>query len=189
MAIKYTSDCFLLQKSVRQESPQWQQHFVVTICYFGVGSLLMCGLIGFLAASRFVVLTRTAQTTSIVTKPYKKVIENDSSISRPHVVLVIADDLGYNDVGYGSHDLYACTPNLDKMRHEGVELANLYAAPTCTPSRAALFTARYPIALGMQHWQLEAAAPLSHSSTSSCMRSSHSRGSGCFGGGPFGLSS
>ena len=41
--------------------------------------------------------------------------------SRPHVVLAIADDLGYNDVGYGSLDLYACTPNLDAMRRDGLE--------------------------------------------------------------------
>ena len=80
---------------------------------------------------------------------------------RPHIVIALADDLGYNDVGYGSLDLHACTPNLDAMRRDGVELANLYAAPTCTPSRAAMFTGQYPIALGMQHWQLEAAAPYS----------------------------
>ncbi|EGB05178.1 hypothetical protein AURANDRAFT_72312 [Aureococcus anophagefferens] len=78
---------------------------------------------------------------------------------RPHIVFVLADDLGYNDVGYGSLDLHACTPNLDAMWRDGVELTSLYAAPTCTPSRAALLTARYPTTLGMQHWQLEAAAP------------------------------
>ena len=40
---------------------------------------------------------------------------------RPHIVIALADDLGYNDVGYGSLDLHACTPNLDAMRRDGVD--------------------------------------------------------------------
>jgi arylsulfatase A-like enzyme len=62
---------------------------------------------------------------------------------RPNVVLIIADDLGYGDLGsYGAPD--ARTPNLDRLAREGVRLTQFYAnAPVCTPTRAALITGRY----------------------------------------------
>jgi arylsulfatase A-like enzyme len=62
---------------------------------------------------------------------------------RPNVVLVIADDLGYGDLGtYGAPDI--ATPNLDRLARDGVRLTDFYAnAPVCTPTRAALVTGRY----------------------------------------------
>ena len=62
---------------------------------------------------------------------------------RPNVVLIIADDLGYGDLGvYGAADVK--TPNLDRLAREGVRLTDFYAnAPVCTPTRAALITGRY----------------------------------------------
>jgi arylsulfatase A-like enzyme len=63
--------------------------------------------------------------------------------SRPNVLLIVADDLGYGDLGsYGAAD--AKTPNLDRLAREGVRLTDFYAnAPVCTPTRAALMTGRY----------------------------------------------
>jgi arylsulfatase A-like enzyme len=63
---------------------------------------------------------------------------------RPNVVLILADDLGYGDLGsYGAADLR--TPNLDRLAREGVRFTEFYAAAnTCSPSRAALLTGRYP---------------------------------------------
>jgi arylsulfatase len=63
---------------------------------------------------------------------------------RPNVVLILADDLGYGDLGsYGATGL--ATPNLDRLAREGVRLTEHYAAAnTCSPSRAALLTGRYP---------------------------------------------
>jgi arylsulfatase A-like enzyme len=63
--------------------------------------------------------------------------------SRPNVLLIVADDLGYGDLGsYGAPD--ARTPNLDRLAREGVRLSDFYAnAPVCTPTRAALMTGRY----------------------------------------------
>ncbi|KAJ8611652.1 hypothetical protein CTAYLR_007889 [Chrysophaeum taylorii] len=91
--------------------------------------------------------------------------ETTASVSvveeRTHVIVAIADDLGYNDVGWGSSDMGACTPHVDAMRAEGIELGALYGAATCTPSRASLLTGRHPVSLGLQHWQLEAAEPWS----------------------------
>jgi arylsulfatase A-like enzyme len=62
---------------------------------------------------------------------------------RPNVVLIVADDLGYGDLGsFGATDVK--TPNLDRLAREGVRLTDYYAnAPVCTPTRAALMTGRY----------------------------------------------
>ena len=62
---------------------------------------------------------------------------------RPNVVLIVADDLGYGDLGsYGASDVR--TPHLDRLARDGVRLTDFYAnAPVCTPTRAALITGRY----------------------------------------------
>ena len=63
--------------------------------------------------------------------------------SRPNIVLIIADDLGYGDLAcYGSTDTR--TPVVDRLAAEGVRFTNYYAnAPECTPTRTALMTGRY----------------------------------------------
>jgi arylsulfatase A len=63
---------------------------------------------------------------------------------RPNVVFVLADDLGYADIGsYGS--LENATPNLDRLANEGARFTQFYVgAAVCTPSRATLLTGRYP---------------------------------------------
>ena len=61
---------------------------------------------------------------------------------RPNVVLIITDDVGYGDFGsYGARDIK--TPNVDRLARQGVKLTDFYAAPQCTPTRAALITGRY----------------------------------------------
>ena len=62
----------------------------------------------------------------------------------PNIVLIYLDDLGYGDVGvYGSTELK--TPNIDKLANGGVRFTNGYASSaTCSPSRYALLTGRYP---------------------------------------------
>lgn len=67
---------------------------------------------------------------------------------RPNFVVMLADDLGWGDLGcYGNRVIR--TPNVDRLAAEGARLTNFYATPTCTPSRAALLTGRYPIRSGM----------------------------------------
>ena len=61
---------------------------------------------------------------------------------------ILADDLGWNDVGYHGGDIP--TPNIDRIAREGVELDRFYACPVCSPTRAGLMTGRYPIRFGMQ---------------------------------------
>ncbi|KAH8047343.1 sulfuric ester hydrolase [Aureococcus anophagefferens] len=72
------------------------------------------------------------------------------SVGKPHIVLAIVDDLGYGDVGYNNRELHAATPTMNKLASGGVTLTSFYASPTCTASRAALFTGKYPMHLGLQ---------------------------------------
>ena len=68
--------------------------------------------------------------------------------ARPNIVLILADDLGWNDVSYHGGDIP--TPSIDRIAKEGVELDRFYACPVCSPTRAGLMTGRYPIRFGMQ---------------------------------------
>ena len=67
---------------------------------------------------------------------------------KPNVVYIIADDLGWKDVGFRGSDIK--TPNLDKLAAGGAKLDQFYAQPMCTPTRAALMTGRYPFRYGLQ---------------------------------------
>jgi arylsulfatase A-like enzyme len=69
--------------------------------------------------------------------------------SVPNIVLILADDLGFSDLGcYGSE---IATPNLDRLAKEGVQFAQFYNTAQCCPSRAALLTGLYPHQAGMGH--------------------------------------
>ncbi|XP_072038381.1 arylsulfatase B-like [Amphiura filiformis] len=80
---------------------------------------------------------------------------------RPHIVFVLADDLGYNDIGYHAvHGMSAVrTPHLDTLASEGVKLENYYVQPICSPSRSVLMTGRYLIRYGLQHRLFKAPQP------------------------------
>src|SRR5262245_37639572 len=77
----------------------------------------------------------------------------DQTPTKPNVVLIIMDDLGYGDLGsYGATD--ARTPNLDRLAREGVRLTDAYAnGPVCSPTRAALISGRYQQRVGIE-WAL-----------------------------------
>ena len=67
---------------------------------------------------------------------------------KPHVVYILADDLGWNEVSWNNPGFL--TPNLEKLASQGVLLNQSYVTPKCSPSRAALLTGVYPWRLGMQ---------------------------------------
>lgn len=70
-----------------------------------------------------------------------------ASDDRPNVVIIISDDMGWNDVGY--HGSAVETPHLDQLAADGLRLDRFYVHPICTPTRAAFMTGRLPVRFGL----------------------------------------
>lgn len=84
------------------------------------------------------------------------------SSDRPNIIILLADDLGWGDVGFHGSDIQ--TPNIDRLARQGLELERFYSMPICTPTRSALMTARDPMKLGtvyagFQPWQNGGVSP------------------------------
>ena len=90
----------------------------------------------------------------------EKIQAQNNPIKKPNVIVIYTGDQGAVDLGcYGSKDIYS--PNLDKLAKEGPRFTQAYvAAPFCAPSRAALFTEKYPQNAGVS--KNTSAAPDSH---------------------------
>ena len=71
----------------------------------------------------------------------------DGGASKPNAIILFADDLGYADIGPFGSKLNR-TPHLDRMAQEGRKLTCFYAAPVCSPSRAAMMSGMSPHAAG-----------------------------------------
>lgn len=68
---------------------------------------------------------------------------------RPNIILIMADDLGFGDVGFNGNTIIK-TPNLDKLAKKGIQLNRFYAAsPVCSPTRASCLTGRNPFRQGI----------------------------------------
>lgn len=78
--------------------------------------------------------------------------EGPRSGDAPNVVVMLADDLGYSDLGcYGNTAIK--TPNLDRLAAEGLRLTDCYAAAAnCSPARTGLMTGRTPWRVGIHNW-------------------------------------
>ncbi|XP_066985387.1 arylsulfatase B-like [Macrobrachium rosenbergii] len=76
---------------------------------------------------------------------------------KPHVILIVADDLGWSDVSWNNPNVVM--PHMDTLAKNGVILNQSYVQPTCTPTRAALLTGRYPFKLGLQKAVIAATEP------------------------------
>lgn len=86
--------------------------------------------------------------------------------SRPNVVIFLADDLGWSDVGFHGEEVIE-TPAIDRIAAEGVELHRFYSTPICSPTRAALMTGRDPMRLGVAYgvimpWMTNGVHPSEH---------------------------
>lgn len=66
---------------------------------------------------------------------------------RPNIIFILADDMGWGDVGYNGSDI--ATPNLDQLAADGVRLNRNYVYPVCSPTRAALLTGHSPLEYGL----------------------------------------
>lgn len=78
--------------------------------------------------------------------------KNNEIDKRVNILLIIADDAGWDDVGYNGSEIK--TPNIDLLANKGVQLNRFYVAPTCSPSRASILT-------GMPASRMGIVAPIS----------------------------
>ncbi|XP_072022851.1 arylsulfatase B-like [Amphiura filiformis] len=84
-----------------------------------------------------------------------------TSDTKPNIIFILADDYGYNDIGYHSKQYGGIinTPVLDKLAYEGVILENYYVQPMCSPTRTQLMSGQYQIHMGNQHKTIGHAQP------------------------------
>lgn len=75
------------------------------------------------------------------------VLGRSENTARPNFLFILADDLGWSQVGCYGSDFYE-TPNIDRLAQEGMRFTDAYAAcPVCSPTRASIMTGRYPARL------------------------------------------
>ena len=77
--------------------------------------------------------------------------------NRPNFLVLVADDMGFNDVSWNNPDMK--TPALDLLSKQGVRLDTFYSQPRCSPSRAALLTGLYPYKMGIQRGNISPFRP------------------------------
>jgi len=76
---------------------------------------------------------------------------------RPNIVVVMADDMGYSDVGCMGSEIE--TPNVDRLAGGGIKFNNFYNAARCCPTRASLLTGLYPHQAGVGHMSTDHGTP------------------------------
>ncbi|MDJ1467784.1 sulfatase [Cytophagaceae bacterium DM2B3-1] len=82
-------------------------------------------------------------------RPKANIVESAQKAAQPNIVLILADDLGYGDIGaYGATDVR--TPHIDQLATQGIKFTSFYTpSPVCSPTRAGLLTGRYPCRMGI----------------------------------------
>lgn len=73
-----------------------------------------------------------------------------AAYTRPNLIMILADDIGWSDFGYFGYDLTDATPTIDTLATEGIRLYAVYGQTACSPGRAAFLSGRYPMRFGMQ---------------------------------------
>ncbi|XP_025084343.1 LOW QUALITY PROTEIN: arylsulfatase B-like [Pomacea canaliculata] len=77
---------------------------------------------------------------------------------QPHIVFIVIDDLGWNDIGFNNPDIIS--PNVDRLAREGLILRQSYVQPLCSPSRSSFMTGYFPYRTGLQHLVILPAQPV-----------------------------
>ena len=103
---------------------------------------------GFLALSAVGAVAGVAVGCSDETSRQPRIESADRPVTRPNIVVILADDLGNADLGYRGSAI--ATPHIDELARGGVRLESYYGQQLCTPARAALLTGRYPMRMGLQ---------------------------------------
>ncbi len=85
--------------------------------------------------------------TQPATQPSGQASRPSSRSGPPHIVFLLADDLGFRDVGFHGSEIK--TPNIDRLAKEGTRLEQFYVQQVCSPTRAAFLTGRYPSRTGL----------------------------------------
>lgn len=96
--------------------------------------------------------------TNTSTTSYTDLLQKEQFSKKPHFVLIVADDLAWNSIGYSSDSMAFVTPYLTDLAQNGIVMDNFYAQEVCSPSRGSLLTGRYPLSIGMQYGMVAANA-------------------------------
>lgn len=80
-----------------------------------------------------------------------KIEQKYSFDNAPHIVFIVVDDWGYNDLGKRSTYMPWTTPSIDRLVDEGILIENHFTHQSCVPSRGALLTGRYSLRLGLTY--------------------------------------
>jgi arylsulfatase B len=84
-----------------------------------------------------------------------QIVNKKRAEKKPNILVIIADDAGWNDVNYNGSEIH--TPNINSLAKKGIQLNRFYTSPTCSPSRASLLT-------GMPSSRIGIVAPISDKS-------------------------
>ena len=132
---------------------------------------------GYIATTMFLLAVACASTTAVAasaaadaraaageSRMHAEAAENGrdaANTSPPHIIWVVADDLGFDDVPFTANGARVKTPTLSALAASkgGAVLRNYYVNHICTPTRSSFMTGRYPIHLGLQHMVIRDAVP------------------------------
>ena len=146
-------------------APLPERHFHPVRWLAAVLLLSVAGAVAFLVAVggregailwyvRHFLREEAAPTQPVVWQTVPATTAPDGKTRPPNIILIVADDLGANDLtlrGAGVAGELVPTPNINRIASEGVEFVNGYSGnATCSPSRAALLTGRYPTRVGFE---------------------------------------
>lgn len=84
---------------------------------------------------------------SLLLAAFPRLLLGSDDGTSPNIVHIVADDLGWNDVGFHGSEIK--TPHLDSLSRDSIELTRFYVTPVCSPTRAGILTGRYPFRFGI----------------------------------------
>jgi arylsulfatase len=79
--------------------------------------------------------------------PNFEILAQKTTVKKPNIIIIMADDLGYSDIGCFGGEIN--TPNLDRLAKNGLRMTNFYNNARCCPTRASLLTGQYAHKVGL----------------------------------------